>query len=48
MYEGGLFFITLTVVGWVDVFIRHQYNSDEIIENFCFLLSTVAHTLTFT
>jgi putative transposase len=24
-YPGGLFFLTLTVVGWVDVFIRPQY-----------------------
>jgi len=24
-YEGGLFFVTLTVVGWIDVFIRREY-----------------------
>ena len=31
-YEGGLFFVTLTTVGWVDVFTRSVY-SDEIIKN---------------
>ena len=25
MYEGGLFFVTLTVVGWIDVFTRSDY-----------------------
>jgi len=24
-YEGGLFFVTLTVVGWIDVFTRREY-----------------------
>lgn len=35
-YEGGLFFITLTVVGWIDVFTRKEY-ADIIVENleFC-------------
>jgi putative transposase len=32
MYEGGLFFVTLTVVGWIDVFTRSSYN-DLVIEN---------------
>jgi putative transposase len=32
MYKGGLFFVTLTVVGWIDVFTRAQYN-DLIIDN---------------
>ncbi len=31
-YEGGLFFITLTVVGWIDVFTRKEY-ADIIVEN---------------
>jgi putative transposase len=31
-YEGGLFFITMTVVGWIDVFTRKKY-ADEIIKN---------------
>ena len=35
-YEGGLFFITLTVVGWIDVFTRKEY-ADIIVQNleFC-------------
>lgn len=35
-YQGGLFFITLTVVGWIDVFTRKEY-ADIIVENleFC-------------
>jgi REP element-mobilizing transposase RayT len=35
-FEGGLFFVTLTVIGWIDLFTRHQYC--EIIAeslNFC-------------
>ena len=24
-YEGGLFFVTLTIVGWIDIFTRHAY-----------------------
>ncbi|WP_439582943.1 REP-associated tyrosine transposase [Dyadobacter bucti] len=31
-YEGGLFFVTMTVVGWIDVFTRHAY-ADDIIKN---------------
>lgn len=31
-YEGGLFFVTMTVVGWIDVFTRHVY-ADDIIKN---------------
>ncbi|PSR55413.1 transposase [Adhaeribacter arboris] len=31
-YEGGLFFVTLTVVGWIDVFIRREY-CDCLIQN---------------
>jgi putative transposase len=31
-YPGGLFFVTLTVVGWIDVFTRREY-ADEIIRN---------------
>ena len=31
-YEGGLFFVTLTVVGWIDVFTRREYN-DLLIKN---------------
>ena len=31
-YEGGLFFITLTVVGWVDVFTRREY-CDCLVQN---------------
>jgi REP element-mobilizing transposase RayT len=31
-YPGGLFFVTLTVVGWIDVFTRREY-ADEIIKN---------------
>lgn len=31
-HEGGLFFITLTVVGWIDIFTRKEY-ADEIIKN---------------
>ncbi|AFM02813.1 transposase [Bernardetia litoralis DSM 6794] len=35
-YEGGLFFITLTVVGWIDVFTRKEY-ADILVESleFC-------------
>ena len=31
-YEGGLYFVTLTVVGWIDVFNRRLY-IEEIIKN---------------
>lgn len=31
-YSGGLFFVTLSVVGWIDVFTRREY-ADELIEN---------------
>ena len=31
-YEGGIFFVTLTTVGWVDVFTRRKY-AEEIINN---------------
>ncbi|MHA4739386.1 REP-associated tyrosine transposase [Dyadobacter sp. MSC1_007] len=31
-YKGGLFFVTMTVVGWIDVFSRKMY-ADEIIKN---------------
>ncbi|AFM02683.1 transposase [Bernardetia litoralis DSM 6794] len=35
-YEGGLFFITLTVAGWIDVFTRKEY-ADILVESleFC-------------
>ncbi|PCH69835.1 MAG: transposase [Bacteroidetes bacterium] len=32
IYEGGTFFITLTVVGWIDVFTRSEY-CDELTNN---------------
>ena len=32
IYPGGLFFVTLTTVGWIDVFTRKIYN-DELIKN---------------
>lgn len=31
-YKGGLFFITLTVVGWIDVFTRKEY-AEEVVKN---------------
>jgi REP element-mobilizing transposase RayT len=31
-YEGGLFLVTLTVVGWIDVFTRREYD-DTLIKN---------------
>lgn len=31
-YKDGLFFVTLTIVGWIDLFTRKQY-CDEIIRN---------------
>ncbi|QMU30827.1 REP-associated tyrosine transposase [Adhaeribacter radiodurans] len=31
-YEGGLFFVTLTVVGWIDVFTRSEY-CDTLVQN---------------
>jgi putative transposase len=35
--EGGVFFVTLTVVGWTDIFIRQEYR-DEIIANLNFCI----------
>lgn len=32
VYEGGVFFVTLTTVGWIDVFTRADY-SEEILKN---------------
>lgn len=32
VYEGGMFFVTLTTVGWIDVFTRSDY-SEEILKN---------------
>ena len=32
IYEGGLFFVTLTMVGWIDLFTRKTY-CDELIKN---------------
>ncbi|MBL4716615.1 MAG: transposase [Bacteroidetes bacterium] len=32
LYEGGVFFVTLTTVSWIDVFTRSEY-CDEIINN---------------
>ncbi|QNF32759.1 transposase [Adhaeribacter swui] len=34
-YEGGLFFVTLTVVGWIDVFTRSAY-CDTLVKNLKF------------
>jgi putative transposase len=34
-YPGGLFFVTLTIVGWIDVFTRREY-ADDIIKNLNF------------
>lgn len=34
-YEGGLFFVTLTVVGWIDVFTRSEY-CDTLVKNLKF------------
>lgn len=31
-HEGGIYFVTLTVVGWIDVFTRHEY-AEEILRN---------------
>jgi REP element-mobilizing transposase RayT len=31
-YQGGLFFITLTTVGWIDIFTRQEY-ADIIVKN---------------
>ena len=36
-YEGGLFFVTLTVAGWIDVFTRREY-ADFIEENLNFCI----------
>nr|WP_317127252.1 hypothetical protein [Botryobacter ruber] len=32
LYQGGLFFVTLTVVGWIDVFTRREY-AEIIVDN---------------
>jgi len=32
IYLGGIFFITLTVTGWIDIFTRREY-ADEVVEN---------------
>jgi putative transposase len=32
IYKGGLYFITLTVVGWIDIFTRREY-ADEVVQN---------------
>ncbi|TXK27239.1 transposase [Pontibacter qinzhouensis] len=32
IYKGGLFFVTLTVVGWIDIFTRREY-AEEIVHN---------------
>ena len=32
IYHGGLFFVTLTIVGWMDVFTRRVY-CEELIKN---------------
>ncbi len=37
IYPEGLFFITLTVVGWIDVFTREEY-AEEVIDNFNFCI----------
>lgn len=37
IYPEGLFFITLTVVGWIDVFTREEY-AEEIIDNLNFCI----------
>ena len=31
-YSGGIFFITLSVVGWIDIFTRREY-ADELVDN---------------
>jgi len=38
-YPGGTFFITLTVVGWIDVFTRSEY-CDLIIKNLMYCIET--------
>jgi len=38
MYEGGLYFVTLTVVGWIDVFSRKDY-CVELIDNLNYCIS---------
>ena len=37
IYPGGVFFVTLTIVGWIDVFTRREY-ADEIISNLNFCI----------
>jgi REP element-mobilizing transposase RayT len=34
-YDGGLFFVTFTVVGWIDVFSRREF-ADEVVKNLKF------------
>ena len=36
-YNGGLFFVTLTVVGWIDVFTRRA-NAEELLANLNFCI----------
>ncbi len=36
-FPGGLFFVTLTLVGWIDLFTRHEY-CDELIHNLNFCI----------
>ena len=36
-HQNGLFFITMTVVGWIDIFTRKEY-ADEIIKNLNFCI----------
>ena len=36
-YDGGLFFVTLTVVGWIDLFTRHEY-AEEFLDNLRFCI----------
>lgn len=38
IFPGGLYFITMTVVGWIDVFTRAEY-CDEIIKNLNYCIS---------
>lgn len=37
IYPGGAFFVTLSIVGWIDVFTRREY-ADEIIKNLNFCI----------
>ncbi len=38
IFEGGLFYVTLTTVGWIDLFTRHQY-CDILIKNLNFCIN---------